>query len=296
MLGWTVVVRLPIGDYLSFPIFFTAYCPLFPMTPFEIILLAIVQGITEFLPISSDGHLAVVNALLEARGRTGAPDLMETTIVLHLGTLASVLVFYRRDIVRVLTTERRAILPLIVATIPAAIVGLGIEKGLPDSVSKPLLESPLLAGLGFLVTAAALWFLGRRPDDGLDYPETTIGKALAIGVAQATAILPGVSRSGMTISSGVALGLRRESAAAFSFLMAIPVIGGAGLLKIVDAVDKGTTSTPLSTLALGFVVSMLVGLAALAVLLKMLRRGRLELFAYYLVPLGVAVTAWQLLK
>ena len=140
------------------------------MTPFEIILLAIVQGITEFLPISSDGHLAVVNALLEARGRTGAPDLMETTIVLHLGTLASVLVFYRRDIVRVLTTERRAILPLIVATIPAVIIGLGIEKGLPDSVSKPLLESPLIAGLGFLVTAAALWFLGRRPDGGLITP------------------------------------------------------------------------------------------------------------------------------
>ena len=100
----------------------------------------------------------------------------------------------------------------------------------------------------------------------------------------------------MTISSGMALGLRRESAAAFSFLMAIPVIGGAGLLKIVDAVDKGTTSTSLSTLALGFVVSMLVGLAALAVLLRMLRRGRLDVFVYYLVPLGVAVTAWQLMK
>ncbi|RIK83393.1 MAG: hypothetical protein DCC67_06020, partial [Planctomycetota bacterium] len=102
------------------------------MSPLEIILLAIVQGVTEFLPISSDGHLAVVNALLEARGRGEVPDLLETTIVLHLGTLASVLVFYRGDVIRVLTSDRRAIPPLIVATIPAVIIGLGIKKGLPD--------------------------------------------------------------------------------------------------------------------------------------------------------------------
>jgi undecaprenyl-diphosphatase len=266
------------------------------MSTLEMILLAIVQGITEFLPISSDGHLAVVNALLAECGRTAVPDLLETTIVLHLGTLASVLVFYWRDIVRVLTKDRKAIAPLVVATIPAVIIGLGIEKGLPDRISKPLLESPLLAGFGFFVTAAALWFLGRRPEGELDYPETPSGKAFAIGVAQAAAILPGVSRSGMTISSGVYFGLKRESAAAFSFLMAIPAIAGAGLLKTIDAIQKGTTSTPLPTLALGFVVSMLVGLAALWLLLKMLRRGRLDLFVYYLVPLGIAVVAWQLLK
>lgn len=266
------------------------------MTVLEIILLAIVQGITEFLPISSDGHLVVVNALLDARGRGAVPDLLETTIVLHLGTLASVLVFYRREIVRVLTTERRAIAPLLVATIPAVIIGLGIEKGLPDHLSKPLLESPLLAGLGFFVTAAALWFLGRRPEGTIDYPATPLGTALAIGVAQASAILPGVSRSGLTISSGVALGQRREAAATFSFLMAIPVIAGAGLLKTIDALQRGSTSTPLSTLAIGFVVSMIVGLGALWVLLRMLRRGRLELFVYYLVPLGIAVTVWQLIK
>lgn len=265
------------------------------MTPLEIILLAIVQGITEFLPISSDGHLVVVNALLGLLGRKEVPDLFETTIVLHLGTLASVLVFYRREIVRVLTTERRAIPPLIVATIPAVIFGLGIEKGLPDRLSQPLLESPLLAGLGFFVTAAALWFLGRRSEGTIDYPDTPLGKALVIGVAQALAILPGVSRSGMTISTGVALGQKRESAATFSFLMAIPVIAGAGLLKTLDAIQKGQTNTPLPTLALGFVVSMIVGLGALWLLVRMIRRGRLEVFVYYLVPLGIAVTAWQLL-
>jgi undecaprenyl-diphosphatase len=264
------------------------------MSSLEMILLAVVQGITEFLPISSDGHLAVVNALLEAAGRSAAPDLLETTIVLHLGTLASVLLFYRRDIWRVLARDRRAIVPIVVATIPAVVVGLGIEKGLPDRLSKPLLESPLIAGFGFLVTAAALWFLGRRRDGALDYPATPARSALAIGVAQALAILPGVSRSGTTISSGVAVGLRRESAAVFSFLLAIPAISGAGLLKIIDAVEKGETSTPPSTLALGFVVSMVVGLGALWLLMRLIRRGRLELFVYYLVPLGLAVIAWQL--
>ncbi len=266
------------------------------MSLLEMLVLAVVQGITEFLPISSDGHLAVVNALLAAAGRSEAPDLMETTIVLHLGTLGSVLVFYRREIVRVLTTARSAILPIIVATIPAGIVGVGIKKGLPDELSKPLLESPLLAGFGFLVTAAALWFLGRRREGELDYPQTPLGKAFAIGVAQATAILPGVSRSGMTISSGVAAGLRRESAAAFSFLMAIPAIAGAGLLETIDMLQEGGTSTPAGTLAIGFVVSMLVGLGALAVLLRMLRHGRLDVFVYYLVPLGIATIVWQSIK
>jgi undecaprenyl-diphosphatase len=265
------------------------------MSLLEIIILAIVQGITEFLPISSDGHLVLANELLAARGRTGVPDLLETTIVLHLGTLASVLIFYRREIVRVLSTQRRALLPLIVATIPAGIIGVGIEKGLPDATKAAILESPLLAGFGFLATAAALWFLGRRREGHIDYPETPLGRALAIGFFQASAILPGVSRSGTTISSGVAFGLRREAAAAFSFLMAIPVIAGAGLLKIMDALERGSTNTPLPTLAVGFVVSMLVGIAALWLLLRLLRRGRLDLFVYYLVPLGIATIAWQLL-
>lgn len=266
------------------------------MSNLEMILLAIVQGITEFLPISSDGHLAVVNTLLQARGEGEVPDLVETTIVLHLGTLASVLIFYRREIYRLITANRRGFLPLIVATIPAGVIGVGVEKGLPDETTKWLLESPLLAGLGFFVTAAALWRLGRTREGELDYLDTPPWKAALIGLFQAAAILPGVSRSGMTISSGVGLGLKREAAATFSFLMAIPVIGGAGLLKLKDAVDKGTTSTPVPTLALGFIISMLVGIAALWVLLKMLRRGRLELFVYYLTPLGIAVTSWQLLK
>jgi undecaprenyl-diphosphatase len=266
------------------------------MSLFEIIILAIVQGITEFLPISSDGHLVVANELLHAWGYAKAKDQLEVTIALHLGTLASVLVFYRRDIVRVLTTARRAILPIVVGTIPAVVFGLWIEKGLPESTQKWLLTSPVLAGVGFLVTAAALWWSSRVREGELDYPEVTPGKAFAVGVLQASAILPGVSRSGMTISGSLAAGLRRDSAAAFSFLLAIPAIAGAGLLKTIEAFEKGATSTPLATLAVGFIVSMIVGLAALAALLRFLRQGKLMIFVYYLVPLAVAVIAWQVSK
>jgi undecaprenyl-diphosphatase len=264
------------------------------MSLLSVILMAIVQGITEFLPISSDGHLAITNALLESLGGQPAPDLLEVTLILHLGTLASVLVFYRRELVQLLFRDRKAILPIIVATIPAVIVGLGIEKGLPDSISKPLLESPLLAGFGFLISAAALWWSTRCPQGDMHYTELPLGKAMLIGILQSIAILPGVSRSGMTISGGLGSRLSRTSSATFSFLMAVPVIAGAGLLKMIDLFQKGTTTTPIPNLAVGFVVSMIVGLAAIAVLIRFVQRGRLNWFVYYLVPLGIVVIVWQL--
>ncbi len=148
----------------------------------------------------------------------------------------------------------------------------------------------------FPVTAAALLWASRRPEGRLHYTELGAGRSLVIGFMQAIAILPGVSRSGSTISGGLVVGLKREPAAAFAFLLAIPVIGGAGLLKILDAVHKGSTGTPVPTLIVGFVVSMLVGLVALRMLLGWVRRGTLWKFAYYLVPLGIVVTVWQLLK
>ena len=262
----------------------------------DIIIMAIVQGITEFLPISSDGHLVLTNALLEAFGRPETADLLEVELMLHLGTLAAVLLFYRREIVRVLTTGRRAIVPIIWGTIPAGIIGVGIKKGLPDNLTNSVLGNPLLAGIGFLITAAALYWGTRHMTGTRRYDELRPGEALFIGLMQAFAILPGVSRSGLTIGSGLARGLDRESAAAYSFMLAIPAIGGAGLLQILDMVDAGKTSTPIPTLAIGFAVSMVVGLAALALLIRWLKRGSLMMFVYYLIPLGIAVTAWQLLK
>ena len=264
------------------------------MSLWEIILLAIVQGLTEFLPVSSSGHLLVANRLLETLGKPQVADLLEVSIVLHLGTLAAVLVFYRREIARLFGSDRRVIGLLILGTIPAAVLGILLKKVVPEELSKLILENALLAGFMFPLTALLLVWSERRSPGEHDYPQLGWGKVFFIGMFQAVALLPGVSRSGATIAAGLAAGLQRNAAATFAFLLALPAIAGAGLLESLEIVEAGTTGTPLGTLATGFLVSMAVGLVALRMLISWVNRGRLSLFAYYLVPLGVVVIAWQL--
>ncbi len=257
------------------------------MALWEIIVLGIVQGLTEFLPVSSSGHLVVANALLEAFGSQPLEDLVEVEIVLHLGTLAAVCIVYRREILRLLSTDRQVIGLLLLATLPAAVVGLQIDES--------LLQNTLLAGCLFPVTAVGLLWISHRQTGAIPYRDLRPSQALLIGVLQALAILPGISRSGATLVGGLGVGLDRESAATFAFLLAIPAIAGGGLLKGIEAYQEGGTGTPVHLLACGFVVSLLVGLVALKLLLRWVRQGRLAGFAWYLIPLGLAVTAWQLL-
>lgn len=264
------------------------------MSYLEVLVLAVVQGLTEFLPVSSSGHLVVANAVLEALGKPPTRDLIEVSITLHLGTLASVLVYYRKAIARLFGADRRLLPLLVLGTVPAAVVGLGIKKGLSDSAADAILENVLLAGLMFPLTALLL-VLGTRARGGEQpYERVTWMQSLWIGAAQALAILPGVSRSGATIAAGLAAGLDRQGASTFAFLLAIPAILGAGLLETLDILGQGSTGTPMPVLAMGFAVSFLVGLGALALLIEWVKRGRLALFAWYLVPLGVAVVAWRL--
>lgn len=265
------------------------------MTLLEILLLAIVQGLTEFLPVSSSGHLVVANALFQWLGSEPVEDLVEVEIVLHLGTLLAVVVYYRREIARLFTSDRRVIPLLIVGTIPAAVLGIWLKKGLPENVTELILANPLVAGVCFPITAALLWWASDRTEGETDYPQLTWTNALKVGVFQAFALLPGISRSGATVAGSLAVGLKRESAATFTFLLAIPAIAGGGLLELLEAVEAGGTGTPLGTLTVGFFVSFVVGLAALDLLIRIIRHGQLKSFAYYLVPLGVAVIAWQLL-
>ncbi len=264
------------------------------MSLLQIILLAIIQGITEFLPVSSSGHLVVANRLLETWGHSPVQDLLEVSIVLHLGTLAAVLVFYRREIVRLLGSDRRVVGLLVVGTLPAAILGVLIKKVLPGEMSGQILNNVMLAGCMFPVTAAGLLWASRRPPGEKEYTQLTWRQTLSIGLLQALALLPGISRSGATIVAGLGAGLRREAAAAFAFLLAIPAIAGAGVLEFVEVWEKGATGTSPATLAAGFVISMVVGLGALTLLIHWVRQGRLAMFAYYLIPLGVAAVGWQL--
>lgn len=264
------------------------------MSVIEIILLGIIQGLTEFLPVSSSGHLVVANALLQQLGGSTVDDLVEVNVVLHLGTLAAVLIYYRREIARLLREDRRVVPLLMVGMLPAAVAGLWIKKGLSETHADAILENPLLAGFMFPVTALGLVWAMRRAPGALHYTQLNWRQAFCVGVAQALALLPGISRSGATIAAGLGAGLTRSSAATFAFLLAIPAIGGAGLLEGVEAWKQGATGVSPAILGLGFAVSLVVGLGALALLVRWVERGKLAAFAYYLAPLGFAVVVWQL--
>ena len=253
----------------------------------QLIILAIVQGITEFLPISSDGHLAIISQWL-APGQD-LDQFVEVNIVLHLGTFCSILTYYWRRICRLVGEDRRLIGLLIIGTLPAVLLGLPLHK-----FGKEILGSALLAGCMLPITGVLLLVAHRYRFSLQDYRATSWRQALLIGCAQATALLPGVSRSGTTITSGVALGLTPASATTFSFLLALPAIAGAGVLGIIDIAQGKGSFTPPLWLAVGAIVSFVVGLCAISLLVRMLERQRLHWFAYWCIPFGLVVIAWQL--
>lgn len=263
---------------------------------FEIVILAVVQGITEFLPVSSSGHLVILAAIM-ANGDVESLDVSEVNIVLHGGTLLSILVFYFHRIRRLLSEDRRLIGPLAVATIPAFVVG-GVIKA---THSDAALSSPMLAGCMLPVTGAILIWASRHGRGKTECDQLTYKQAFLVGCSQSLAILPGLSRSGTTISTGLRLGLTPTSAATFSFLMAIPVIGAACILEIAGmAKDADLSSTVadsghLRNLAIGAAVSYTVGLASLWLLVRWLERGRFQYFAWWCIPVGIGVVIWQLM-
>lgn len=259
----------------------------------QIAVLAVVQGVTEFLPVSSDGHLVLVRPLLFPSG--DAPkEAMDLTIALHLGTLGSIVVYYFRRIVQLMSEDRRVIGLIGVGTLPAVFI-VFVCKMLLGKRFEPILQSELLAGLMLPVTGAIVLWAMRRPTGTRDYRELSWREAIWIGICQATAILPGLSRSGTTIGAGLGLGLQRFSAATFSFLLAIPALAGAGLYEAWSLVrEPHPLSAEPAHLAIGAVISFAVGLAAIWSLERLLARGQLQWLAWYCIVLGVAVVAWKL--
>jgi undecaprenyl-diphosphatase len=261
----------------------------------RIVVLGIVQGITEFLPISSDGHLVVAGRVTAYLGGPSLDhdDVLET-IVLHLGTLLAILVVYGRAIWRIVASDRRVIGLLVVGTLPAAIVGVLLKKYCEDWLTDPVLTGAMLPLNGFM-----LFWIGRRNHGQLCYTELTYRQVLWIGLCQAAAPLPGISRSGTTIAGGLAVGLKWADAATFSFLLAIPAISGAAVVALLELFQgRSTASTP-AELAVGTAVSFLVGLVALRLFLHWLNSGRLNAiawrcFGWWCLALGVVVLCWQI--
>lgn len=253
----------------------------------HIVILVAVQGITEFLPISSDGHLLLVAARLG--GGSPAQDVHDLTIVLHFGTLLSIVVYYWRHLVELLARDRRTIGLIVVGTIPAVAAGLPLKLW-----GDAILASPLVAAFMLPVTGLILLAAGRAPLGEGRYAQMPWSKAFWIGLAQATALLPGISRSGTTIAAGLGVGLARGQAATFSFLLAVPAIAGAVVLTGLLSLRESGSSTPALHLAAGAVVSFVVGLGALWWLNHWLQRGWLHWFGWYCIVLGVVVASVEL--
>jgi len=250
-------------------------------------VLGIVQGLTEFLPVSSSGHLVLAQA---AVGFSAPGVLVE--VVLHVATLLAVVIVYRETLVRLLAgTVRRDseslkyVGLLIVGTVPAGVVGLFLK----DFFERAF-DSLIVVGVSFLLTGAILWSTKKAAGRGADKAPTPRG-ALAVGLAQACAILPGISRSGSTVAAGMWLGLDPVRAAEYSFLLAIPAIAGAAVLQIPD-LSAEAVQVGVPALALGFVAALVSGVAAIKLLVLLLRRSAFHRFAPYCWMLGLATLGW----
>jgi undecaprenyl-diphosphatase len=244
----------------------------------DAIFWGIIQGLTEFLPVSSSGHLVLIPALL---GRPG-PDLA-TTAMLHLGTLGSVLVFYRRDVAKMAKFDRparRLITIIVIGTIPAVILGLAFEDKIEELVADPMAVAAMLIVTGVVLLGTTLLRLGDRRTEDIGPTDSVL-----IGLAQSTALIPGISRSGMTISTGLVRGMDRAEAARFAFLLGIPVIAGAGLLQVYEVIAAGE-SIP-SDVWIGMIAAGLSGYAAIAILLRLLSKVGLAPFGIYCIAFGV---------
>lgn len=246
------------------------------MSLWEVLILGVVQGATEFLPVSSSGHLVIGQALM---GITVPGVVFEVTV--HLATLISILLVYRtrldrliRNAVRGEGEARRYLALLAVATVPAAVVGLLLRTRI-----EALFETPVWVGVGLLVTGGLLWTT-RRALRAEPWSDPAIGAALAMGVAQSLALIPGISRSGATVVVGLWLGVEPREAAAFSFLMALPAIGGAALLQAPEALE-GVGGIAPAQLLVGGVAAAVTGVLAIRLFVSLLRREAFHAFAPY---------------
>jgi undecaprenyl-diphosphatase len=264
------------------------------MSSFQAVVLGMVQGLGEFLPISSSGHLIVVPWLLRWPEHGLAFD-----VALHVGTLVAVVLAFWRDWVRILAAAARGVAAgrpfadpdarllwlLALASVPGAVAGLLLDKWAESTFRSPILVASTLAGMGLV-----LWAADRRAGKG-DPRAVTLRDALLIGIAQAAAVVPGVSRSGATISMGLFLGQRREDAARFSFLLATPITLGAALVKARHLVLGGD-----SAVVLGMLTAAVFGLLSIRVLLRYVRTRDYSPFVLYRLALAALVVGVFLVR
>lgn len=263
------------------------------------IILGLIQALTEFLPISSSGHLLLARAALDF----DVVDGLTFDVAVHVGTLAAIVLYFRREIGEVIRgflrtftardlsgdVEQRLAWYVIAACIPAGLVGALFENQIEIYFRHPGVVVFTLAAGGVLFLAVERWC---RPQSAFE--QTTFRGAIWIGLLQTLALIPGVSRSGITIAGGMMVGLRREEAARFSFVMASPLLAGAGLKKGLDLVGQPMGRPEVIALVVGVLTSALAGWLVIRFLIGFLRRHSLAVFAYYRFLLAAAVAAYIL--
>jgi undecaprenyl-diphosphatase len=252
------------------------------MSIFEAIILGLVQGLTEFIPVSSSGHLLIVHEIFGSSDNSLAFD-----VALHVGTLAALLVYFRDDLLRLAknlakdNADGKLAKLLIVATIPAAAAGLLLADYIDDNLRNPTVVAITLTSVGVLMLIAESKY--KQPTS----KAVSTKQGMTVGFMQMLALIPGVSRSGITMTSGMFAGMTRLDAARFSFLLAIPIIAGSAagvLLK-----DGGDISTESWQLAVGVVTAFISGLIAIKFLLGIIGKSGLKPFAYYRIALAAVV-------
>ncbi len=264
------------------------------MEIWKAIIVGIVQGLAEFLPISSSGHIVLTQYLLGIRevGSMHQPDL-SFEVILHIGTLVSVLIFFRKSLFRLVQSlytkgmveERKMIMWLGIATVPALIAALLFKDFFEAAPGNPVLVSGLLIVTGLILFVPRL-IKGRESQVGLR-------SSVIMGIGQAFAILPGISRSGSTIAAGLVSGVKAEKAAEFSFLMSIPAIAGGFVMTMKGQMEEtGSLGSALgacfgSAYVAGAIAAAVVGLFAIYVVMGAVKRGKLEYFSYYCFTAGI---------
>lgn len=260
-------------------------------------ILGIVQGLTEFLPVSSSGHLILARAFFGwDAGRFGLPF----DAACHVGTLLAVVAYFRREVRQLLTAAPGALTGkdgeferlgrlIIVGTIPIVIVG-----GLFGEVIEARIRTPLVVAVNLVIGAIGLMVAERLTRRERDREPQTLGygEAAAIGIAQAAALAPGLSRSGLTITVALLLGLRRATAARFVFLMSLPAVLAVAVKEVMDLREVGVAGLPVTILAVGLVTSAVVGYVTVKFFVRYLASHSLDVFAYYRFALAAVTFAW----
>jgi len=262
----------------------------------EALVLGVVQGLTEFLPVSSSGHLEIIKYLMNDDSL--AEQSMMTTVFLHFATALATMVVFRKDIVQILMglfstkgdsesrTSKRFALYVILSMIPAAVIGVFFDDWIETFFHRKI----ILVSCMLLVTGVLLFISERARDKGnLLTPLSSI----VIGVSQAIAILPGISRSGATISTALLLGVSRAEAARFSFLMVIPLIFGK-IAKDLISGDLVSHMPSASYLAVGFAGAFITGILACTLMIALVKKAKLSWFAYYCFAVGLSIIAYKL--